>query len=387
MNSFNWNYPTTMWGGQNRINDLYLACNQLNIKKPLLVTDNGLAKNKMVLDVLKELKKKKIAVNIFSNVIGNPTGSNVIEGVKVYHEHICDGVIAFGGGSGLDVGKAIAFMSGQKFPLWDFEDIGDNWTKADSDKIAPIIAVPTTAGTGSETGRASVILNENTGVKNIIFHPKFLPSIVILDPNLTIGLPPKITAATGMDALAHNLEAYCAPNFHPMAEGIALEGISLIDKWLLIAVKDGNNIEARMNMLVSASMGSTAFQKGLGAIHSLSHPVNALNNIHHGLSNAIFMPYVLTFNKDVIEKKIIKISKYLSLKDITFNGFIEWVLKFRKDLDIPHKLSDVIKEEDFDLDRLSKMALEDPSTAGNPKTLSIDDMKIMYQHSMIGELF
>ena len=376
-----------MWGGQNRINDLYLACNQLNIKKPLLVTDGGLAKTQMVLNILEKLKKNNIKVNLFSNVIGNPTGSNVIEGVKVYHEHICDGVIAFGGGSGLDVGKAIAFMSGQKLPLWDFEDIGDNWTKADSDKIAPIIAVPTTAGTGSETGRASVILNENTGVKNIIFHPKFLPSIVILDPNLTIGLPPKITAATGMDALAHNLEAYCAPNFHPMAEGIALEGIRLIDKWLLIAVKDGNNIEARMNMLVSASMGSTAFQKGLGAIHSLSHPVNALNNIHHGLSNAIFMPYVLTFNKDVIEKKIIKISKYLSLKDITFNGFIEWVLKFRKDLDIPHKLSDVIKEEDFDLDRLSKMALEDPSTAGNPKNLSIDDMKIMYQHSMSGELF
>ena len=387
MNNFNWNYPTTMWGGQNRINDLYLACNQLSIKKPLLVTDGGLAKTQMVLNILKKLKKNNITVNLFSNVIGNPTGSNVIEGVKVYHEHICDGVIAFGGGSGLDVGKAIAFMSGQKFPLWDFEDIGDNWTKADSDKIAPIIAVPTTAGTGSETGRASVILNEDTGVKNIIFHPKFLPSIVILDPNLTIGLPPKITAATGMDALAHNLEAYCAPNFHPMAEGIALEGIRLIDKWLLIAVKDGNNIEARMNMLVSASMGSTAFQKGLGAIHSLSHPVNALNNIHHGLSNAIFMPYVLTFNKDVIEKKIIKISKYLSLKDITFNGFIEWVLKFRKDLDIPHKLSDVIKEEDFDLDRLSKMALEDPSTAGNPKTLSIGDMKIMYQHSMSGELF
>ena len=387
MNNFNWNYPTTMWGGQNRINDLYLACNQLNIKKPLLVTDGGLAKTQMVLNILEKLKKNNIKVNLFSNVIGNPTGSNVIEGVKVYHEHICDGVIAFGGGSGLDVGKAIAFMSGQKFPLWDFEDIGDNWTKADSDKIAAIIAVPTTAGTGSETGRASVILNEDTGVKNIIFHPKFLPSIVILDPNLTIGLPPKITAATGMDALAHNLEAYCAPNFHPMAEGIALEGIRLIDKWLLIAVKDGNNIEARMNMLVSASMGSTAFQKGLGAIHSLSHPVNALNNIHHGLSNAIFMPYVLTFNKDVIEKKIIKISKYLSLKDITFNGFIEWVLKFRKDLDIPHKLSDVIKEEDFDLDRLSKMALEDPSTVGNPKTLSIDDMKIMYQHSMSGELF
>ena len=387
MNNFNWNYPTAMWGGENRINDLHLACNQLNIKKPLLVTDGGLAKTSMVLSILTELTKKNITANVYSNVIGNPTGSNVIEGVKVYHEFNCDGVIAFGGGSGLDVGKAIAFMSGQNLPLWDFEDIGDNWTKANNEKIAPIIAVPTTAGTGSETGRASVILNEETGVKNIIFHPKFLPSIVILDPILTIGLPAKITAATGMDALAHNLEAYCATSFHPMAEGIALEGIRLIDKWLLIAVKDGSNIEARMNMLVSASMGSTAFQKGLGAIHSLSHPVNALNNIHHGLSNAIFMPYVLTFNKDMIEEKIIKISKYLSLKDISFNGFIDWVLKFREDLNIPHKLSEVIKEEDLDLERLSKMALEDPSTGGNPKILSINDMRIMYQHSMSGKLF
>jgi alcohol dehydrogenase class IV len=387
MKNFNWNYPTAMWGGANRINDLHLACNQLNIKKPLLVTDGGLAKTSMVSSILTELKKKNITANVYSNVIGNPTGSNVIEGVKAYHEFNCDGVIAFGGGSGLDVGKAIAFMSGQNLPLWDFEDIADNWTKANNEKIAPIIAVPTTAGTGSETGRASVILNEETGVKNIIFHPKFLPSIVILDPILTIGLPAKITAATGMDALAHNLEAYCAPSFHPMAEGIALEGIRLIDKWLLIAVKDGSNIEARMNMLVSASMGSTAFQKGLGAIHSLSHPVNALNNIHHGLSNAIFMPYVLTFNKDVIEEKIIKISKYLSLKNISFNGFIDWVLKFREDLNMPHKLSEVIKEEDLDLERLSKMALEDPSTGGNPKVLSVDDMRIMYQHSMSGKLF
>jgi alcohol dehydrogenase class IV len=278
-------------------------------------------------------------------------------------------------------------MSAQTLPIWDFEDVGDNWTKANSDKIAPIIAVPTTAGTGSETGRASVILNEETGVKNIIFHPKFLPSIVILDPILTVGLPSKMTAATGMDALAHNLEAYCAPGYHPMADGIALEGMRLINKWLLEAVKNGSNLEARMNMLTAASMGSTAFQKGLGGIHSLSHPVNALNNIHHGLSNAIFMPYVLTFNRNVIEDKIIKVCDYLELKERTFNGFIDWVLKFRQDLNIPHKLSDVIQEKDLDLERLSKMALEDPSTGGNPKKLSFEDMKIMYTHSMSGKLF
>tara|TARA_A100001388_G_scaffold71827_1_gene50930 strand:- start:408 stop:1571 length:1164 start_codon:yes stop_codon:yes gene_type:complete len=387
MQKYNWNYPTTMWVGENRIKDLGSACKNLNIKKPLLVTDSGLAKSDIIQNALSDLKKNGILVELYSNVVGNPTGTNVNEGVKIFKNDNCDGVIAFGGGSGLDVGKAIAFMSGQTLPIWDFEDVGDNWTKANSDKIAPIIAVPTTAGTGSETGRASVILNEETGVKNIIFHPKFLPSIVILDPVLTVGLPAKITAATGMDALAHCLEAYCSFGYHPMADGIALEGIRIIDKWLLRAVENGSDIRARMNMLTAASMGSTAFQKGLGAIHSLSHPVNALNNIHHGLSNAIFMPYVLTFNKDVIEERIIKICKYIELKNQTFDGFIQWVLNLRKKLNIPHKLSDVIEEKDLKIDRLSKMALVDPSTGGNPKKLTEADMKIMYQHSMSGTLF
>ena len=387
MHKYNWNYPTTMWVGENRIKDIALACKDLKINKPLLVTDNGLAQSDIVKNTLSILKDNGIDAALYSNVVGNPTGTNVTEGADYYNKNNCNGVIAFGGGSGLDVGKAVAFMSGQTLPIWDFEDVGDNWTKANADKIAPIIAVPTTAGTGSETGRASVILNEETGVKNIIFHPKFLPSIVILDPTLTIGLPPKMTAATGMDALAHNLEAYCAPGYHPMADGIALEGMRLINDWLLEAVNNGSNIEARQNMLTAASMGSTAFQKGLGAIHSLSHPVNALNNIHHGLSNAIFMPFVLTFNRDVIEKKIIKICDYLELEDKTFDGFVNWVLDLRKKLDMPHKLSDVIDEKDFDIDRLSKMALADPSTGGNPKKLTVDDMKIMYQHSMSGELF
>ena len=387
MKKFNWNYPTTMWVGENRIIDISSACKKLNIKKPLLVTDSGLANSQIVKKTLEKLNIENIDTEIYSNVTGNPTGTNVNEGVIYYKKKNCDGVIAFGGGSGLDVGKAIAFMSGQTLPLWDFEDVGDNWTKANSDKISPIIAVPTTAGTGSETGRASVILNEKTGVKNIIFHPKFLPSIVILDPLLTVGLPSEITAATGMDALAHNLEAYCAPGFHPMADGIALEGMKLVKEWLLEAVNNGSNVEARMNMLTAASMGSTAFQKGLGAIHSLSHPINALNNVHHGLSNAIFMPYVLTFNKDVIENKIIKVCEYLEIKEKSFDGFLNWILDLRKKLNIPHKLSEVIKEEDLELDRLSIMALNDPSTSGNPKRLTENDMKILYQHSMSGELF
>ena len=387
MQKNNWNYPTTMWVGQDRIKDLGEACKNLNIKKPLLVTDIGLAGSDIIQNSLSNLKQNSFEVILYSKVIGNPTGTNVNEGVEIYKKNNCDGVIAFGGGSGIDVGKAIAFMSGQDLPIWDFEDVGDNWKKANSNSIAPIIAVPTTAGTGSETGRASVILNEDTGIKKIIFHPKFLPSIVILDPLLTKSLPPDITAATGMDALAHNLEAYCAPGYHPMADGIALEGIRIINNWLLVAVEDGSNIEARMNMLTAASMGSTAFQKGLGAIHSLSHPVNALNNIHHGLSNAIFMPYVLTFNKNVIEKKIIKICEYLEFQNKTFDGFLNWTLNLRKRLNIPHKLTDVIEADKIDIDRLSKMALDDPSTSGNPKKLSLEDMKIMYQHSITGELF
>ena len=387
MQKYNWNYPTTMWVGEYRINDIAEACKILNIKKPLMVTDKGLSNSEIVENTISILKDDNVQVELYSDVVGNPTGTNVNDGVKSYKDNQCDGVIAFGGGSGLDVGKAIAFMSGQNLPIWDFEDVGDNWIKANSEQIAPIIAVPTTAGTGSETGRASVILNEDTGVKKIIFHPKFLPSIVILDPTLTVGLPSKITAATGMDALAHNLEAYCAPGYHPMADGIALEGMSLVNKWLPEAVNNGSNLEARMNMLTAASMGSTAFQKGLGAIHSLSHPVNALNNIHHGLSNAIFMPYVLTFNKEVIEKKVIKICKYLELQDQSFNGFIDWVLDLRKKLNMPHTLSEVIDEKDLQLDRLSKMALEDPSTSGNPKELTENDMKSMYLHSMEGKLF
>ena len=387
MNNINLNYPNSIWIGKNRINDLYLACKNLSILKPLLVTDETFSTTTIIQNILSDLKSKSFNCKIFSNIRGNPTGTNVMDGVDFYKKNNCDGVIAVGGGSSVDVGKAIAFMVPQTLPLWDFEDIGDNWTKANSEKISPIIAIPTTAGTGSETGRASVILDEEAGVKKIIFHPKFLPSIVILDPTLTIDLPKNLTAATGMDALAHNLEAYCSPSFHPMADGIALEGIRLIDKYLIEAVNNGSNLEARMNMLTAACMGSTAFQKGLGAIHSLSHPINALNNVHHGLSNAIFMPYVLTFNKDVIEKKILKICNYLEFKDKSFNEFINWILDLRKKLNIPHKLSEIILEKDFDIERLSKMALSDPSTITNPKKLTLNDMKTMYKNSMTGILF
>ena len=386
MNNYNWNYPTTLWVGENRIKDLSTACNNLKISNPLFVTDKDLINLPFVKNVITELKKNFKEINTFSNFSGNPIGKNVDEGVIVYKKKKCNGVIAFGGGSGLDVGKAIAFMSGQTRPIWDFEDIGDYWKRADEKNIAPIIAVPTTAGTGSETGRASAIINHETGVKKIIFHPKFLPSIVILDPVLTVDLSPRLTSATGMDALAHNLEAFCAPGFHPMADGIAIEGMRLIKKSLLKAVNNGKDLNARADLLAAASMGSTAFQKGLGAIHSLSHPVNAQFNVHHGLSNAIFMPYVLTFNKKLIEDRIVSICDYLNL-DKSFESFLKWVLDLRKELNIPHKLSDVVEESKINLNELSKMALEDPSTATNPKKMTVDDMKILYEHSISGELF
>jgi len=382
----NWNYPTSVWVGENRIKDLSEACKNLKISNPLFVTDKDLVNLVMTKNIILEIKKKFSTLSIFSNFSGNPIGENVEEGVSEFRKNKCDGVIAFGGGSGLDVGKAIAFMSGQSRPIWDFEDIGDYWKRADEKNIAPIIAIPTTAGTGSETGRASAIINKKTGVKKIIFHPKFLPSIVILDPVLTVDLSPRLTAATGMDALAHNLEAFCSPGFHPMADGISLEGMKLIKKSLLIAVKNGKDLKARADLLAAASMGSTAFQKGLGAIHSLSHPVNSQFNVHHGLSNAIFMPYVLTFNKSVIEDRIVSICDYLNL-DKNFDSFLKWILDLRKDLNIPHKLSEIVEENKINLEKLSQMALEDPSTATNPKKLTIDDMKILYEHSLSGKLF
>ena len=382
----NWNYPTSMWVGEDRIKDLPEACKNLKILSPLFVTDKDLINLEMTKTIISEIKKKFNNLAIFSNFSGNPIGENVEEGVLEFKKNKCDGVIAFGGGSGLDVGKAIAFMSAQSRPIWDFEDIGDNWKRANEKNIAPIIAVPTTAGTGSETGRASAIINKKTGVKKIIFHPKFLPSVVILDPVLTVNLSPRLTAATGMDALAHNLEAFCAPGFHPMADGIAIEGMKLIKKSLIKAVNDGKDLEARADLLAAASMGSTSFQKGLGAIHSLSHPINAQFNVHHGLSNAIFMPYVLTFNKTLIEDRIISICDYLNLEK-NFQSFLNWVLDLRKKLNIPHKLSEVIDVKKINLDQLSKMALEDPSTGTNPKKLTIDDMKILYEHSISGKLF
>ncbi len=380
----NWNYPNPIWFGLDRSSEIVKALFELSIKKPLLVTDPNFSKNENFLQIIHLLKRKKIEFSVFSNIKGNPTGRNVSDGVEHFISNKNDGVVAIGGGSSLDAGKAIAFMTKQKQNLWYFEDVGDNWTKAETDQLPKVIAIPTTAGTGSETGRSSLILDESDMTKKIIFHPSFLPDLVILDPKLTFSLPPHLTAATGMDALAHCLEAYCARGFHPMADGIALEGIKNVKNYLIPAFKQPDNLTARSKMLVTSSMGSTAFQKGLGVIHSLSHPINAVNDVHHGLSNAIFMPYVLKFNAPVIRERIELLSKYLELENSSFDGFLEWVLHIRSELALPHTLKALDQEFNFEL--LSHMALKDPSTAPNPRDISYEEMKELYINSYEGIL-
>jgi len=384
INNTNWNYPTPIWFGLNRTAEIKLALKELSISKPLIVTDPQFSENENFKKMIEHLSKDSIQFSIFTDIKGNPTGKNVSDGVLKFNADANDGVIAIGGGSALDAGKAIAFMSKQKENLWFFEDVGDNWTKAIIKDMPKVIAIPTTAGTGSETGRASLIVDEDTYTKKIIFHPSILPDLVILDPELTISLPAHLTAATGMDALAHCLEAYCSEVYHPMAHGIAVEGVRIIKNNLVDAFKDPENLFARSQMLVSSPMGSTAFQKGLGAIHSLSHPINAIHDLHHGLTNAIFMPYVIKFNQSVIEEKMERLSKYIELKNQSFDGFLEWILDLRKQLLIPHTLKELNVK--FDFDKLSKMALVDPSTPTNPIVLSQEDMKVLYLNSYEGNL-
>jgi len=337
----------------------------------------------MVEAIIQATQKEGISTGLFFDIKPNPTGKNVEDGLKAYRKNGYDGVIAFGGGSALDAAKAIALVSGQKRPLWDFEDIGDNWSKADEKGIAPIIAVPTTAGTGSEVGRASVIVQEETHSKKIIFHPKMLPTVVISDPELTTGLPAGLTAATGMDALSHCLEAYCAPGYHPMADGIAVEGIRLIAKWLPIAVKDGQNLEARSHMLVAASMGATAFQKGLGAMHSLAHPLGAIYDAHHGLLNAILMPYVLEFNRSAIEAKLSLLAAYLSLPNPSFEAIIKLVLDLRKEFNIASNLSE-LGIDDSRADEIAQKAASDPTAPTNPIPMKEKDMKQVFMSALVG---
>jgi len=381
----NWNYPTSVRVGVGRISELPAACRQLGMSAPLLVTDPGLAALPMIDRALLHCRDDGLKAAVFSGIKGNPTGQNVMDGVAAFKAGGHDGVIAFGGGSALDAGKAIALMVGQNRPLWDFEDIGDNCERVNVAGMAPVVAVPTTAGTGSEVGRASVITDDAAHIKRIIFHARMLPALVILDPQLTLGLPAKITAATGMDALSHNLEAFCSPLFHPMAEGIALEGMRLVQQYLPRAVAQGSDVEARLQMLVASSMGATAFQRGLGAMHALAHPLGALYDAHHGLLNAVLMPYVLVANRERIEPQMEKMARYLNLPKPGFNAVLEWVLALREQVGIAHSLGE-IGIDDTRIEQVGKMAEVDPSAGTNPIAFTAAQYSQLFTRALNGTL-
>ncbi|WP_193171377.1 iron-containing alcohol dehydrogenase [Nisaea nitritireducens] len=376
----NWSYPTAIRFGAGRIAEIGEACAAAGIKRPLLVTDKGLASLPITTKTLDLMEAAGLGRAMFSAVDPNPNEKNLEAGIKVFKAGNHDGVIAFGGGSGLDLGKMVAFMADQKGSVWDYEDIGDWWTRANADAIYPNVAVPTTAGTGSEVGRASVLTNSETHVKKIIFHPKVLPSVVICDPELTVGMPKPITAGTGMDAFAHCLEAFCSPHYHPMSQGIALEGLRLVNEYLPRAYADGSDLEARAHMMSAAAMGATAFQKGLGAIHALSHPLGAVYNTHHGTTNAVVMPPVLRFNRPAIEDRLTQASAYLGISG-GFDGFFEYVLKLREDLAIPDKMSALGVGTDR-IDELAAMAIEDPSCGGNPVELTVKNLTELFKQSI-----
>lgn len=380
----NLNYPTAIKFGSGRIKELAEHCRANGISRPLFVTDPGLAAMPMVRAIVEDLRRASLGVAVFSDVRPNPVEANITEGVKAYQAGDHDGVVAFGGGSGLDIGKMVALMHGQRISVFDLEDVDDWWTRADASKIAPIIAVPTTAGTGSEVGRAGVVTHPVTHEKKIIFHPAIMPRVAILDPELTVGLPPNLTAATGMDALAHNLEAYCAPFYHPLAAGVALEGMRLVKENLATAVKQGTDIDARGNMLVASAMGATAFQRGLGAIHALSHPFGGLYDAHHGLLNGIVMPYVLKANRRKIDTEIKRAAAYLGIKG-GFNGFLKWILALREEIGIPHTLAD-IGIDSGRLDEVAAMAIRDPNAGGNPIAFTKRQYKALAGKCVTGAL-
>lgn len=380
MQNMNWNYPTNVWFGVDRSKEIQKACDTLGIKNPLIVTDPGLLQTSIIDEINSGLSSN---TQIYSDVQGNPTGSNVTNGVKVFLEGSHDGVIAIGGGSGMDAGKGIAFLAHQSRPLWDFEDIGDWWTRADSSVIKPIIAIPTTAGTGSEVGRAAVFLNEENHKKKIIFHPKMLPQIAILDPSLTLNLPKSITAGTGMDALAHCIEAYSSPFYHPMAEGTALEGLRLVKENIQEVYHNGNNVEARSHMLVASMMGAAAFQKGLGAIHSVTHPVNSLYKTHHGTTNGTVMPFVLNYNRSTIEEKFTRLANFLDIKN-GFEGIVDWIIELKKEMEIPETLKDMGVNEGDEI-KLAPLAQEDPSTGANPLEMTVERFQELILNCIAGK--
>ena len=373
----NWSYPTSIRFGCGRLGELADACSSAGISRPLFVTDRGLSDLPITSRALEILDSSGLGRSLFSDVDPNPNPDNLASGIEMFMAGDHDGVVAFGGGSGLDLGKLIAFMCKQTRPVWDFEDIGDLWTRADSSVIYPTVAIPTTAGTGSEVGRAAVLTNPESRTKKIIFHPNMLPKVVICDPELTIDLPRDMTAGTGLDAFAHCVESYSSPYYHPLGQGIALEGMRLVKDFLVRAYEDGSDIEARANMMSAALMGAAAFQKGLGAIHAMSHPCGSLFNTHHGTTNAVCMPSVLSLNAPAIEERFAMASAYLGIKN-GFDGFGRFVQDLNDSLGIPRKLGDLGVSPDS-IDDLVSLALGDPCCGGNPVSLDENNMRGLYE--------
>jgi alcohol dehydrogenase class IV len=380
----NWNYPTSIRFGAGRIRELPEACAELGIQRPLLITDAGLAELPMVPEALSINEQAGLQTGLFSEVRENPSGKNVDDGVLAFKGGRHDGVIAFGGGSALDAAKAVALMVGQERPLWDFEDVADWYTRVDVAGMVPVVAVPTTSGTGSEVGRASLIVDEASHKKKVIFHPRMLPGVVICDPELTVGMPPKLTGAVGMDALSHSLEAFCSPLFHPMADGIAVEGMRLVHESLRKACQEGEDIEARVKMMAASSMGATAFQKGLGAMHAVAHAIGGVMPVHHGTTVAVMMPYVLRLNRDAITNKMARLAAFLGLSNPGFETVLDWALTLRRDVGIPHTLADLGVSRD-DIPEFAKNAALDPTAGTNPVPLTEENLSALVTNALTGK--
>lgn len=383
MHTSNWHYPTSIRVGAGRVRELPDACRASGIRRPLLITDRDLGGLPMIQQALDDCRRELGQCGLFDQVKGNPTGGNVAAGLQAYREGGHDGVIAFGGGSALDAAKAVALMTGQSRPLWDFEDIGDNHLRADPDGIAPLVAVPTTAGTGSEVGRAAVITDEQARVKRTLLHIRMMPRVAILDARLTLGLPAQLTAATGMDALTHCMEAWCSPAWHPMAEAVSVKGLQMIQEHLPRVVRDGQDLEAREQMLVASSLGAAAFQRGLGGVHAIAQSLGALYDHHHGLLNAILLPYVLLANQPAVQRQMDDLAHYLRLPKSGFSGVMDWLLALREDSGIPHSLA-ALGIDEHDAELVGRMAYADGCSHTNPIRHDAEVYTRIFCHALRG---
>ena len=383
MNSIlQYNFPTTIRFGAEASNELPDYLQKNNLLKPLIVTDPVVVQLDFFKKIIASLQKKNISAEIFHDIHKNPVKSDVYKGTDVYDATDRDSIVGIGGGVALDVARAICLRINHREDLFKYDDLigGDVFVTND---VPHFVTIPTTAGTGSEVGRSAIIADDITHQKKILFSPKLLAKIVFADPLLTMDLPPFVTAATGMDALTHNMEAYLAKMHHPMCEGIALEGIYLISQSLERAVNKPD-LESRSNMLIASLMGAVAFQKGLGVVHSLAHPLSALLDTHHGLANAVNIPYGMEFNIAGCEEKFKRIALTLGLKKQTGEAVVDYLFDLNSKINIPHKLSEIgVKPEH--IETLADLAIADFAYPNNPKPVSREDFRELYLKALRGE--